>query len=65
MAGRAVVLATEETVANRLLRLNEPTHEWNRLIALLHFAQNGTPHCTSPILHLDGNGMAQLITLLS
>ena len=66
-SGRAVVLATEETVANRLLGIDEPTHEWNAVDCLYFTLPKTELPTTSPILHLDGNGSGPInnLTFLS
>ena len=65
--GRAVVLATEEPVANRLLRLKQPNREWNSVDCLYFSLPEKELPCTSPILHLDGSGTGPInnLTFLS
>jgi phytoene dehydrogenase-like protein len=61
--GRAVVLATEEPVANRLLRLKQPNREWNSVDCLYFSLPEKELPCTSPILHLDGSGTGPINNL--
>jgi protoporphyrinogen oxidase len=65
--GRAVVLATEEPVANRLLRLKQPNREWNSVDCLYFSLPEKELPCASPILHLDGSGTGPInnLTFLS
>ena len=65
--GRAVVLATEEPVANRLLRLKQPNREWNSVDCLYFSLPKEALPSTSPILHLDGSGTGPInnLTFLS
>jgi protoporphyrinogen oxidase len=65
--GRAVVLATEEPVANRLLRLKQPNREWNSVDCLYFSLPEKKLPCPSPILHLDGSGTGPInnLTFLS
>ena len=66
-SGRAVVLATEELVANRLLGIDGPIREWNA-VDCLYFSLPKTELPTiSPILHLDGSGRGPInnLTFLS
>ena len=61
--GRAVVLATEEPVANRLLRLKQPNREWNSVDCLYFSLPEKELPCASPILHLDGSGTGPINNL--
>ncbi len=61
--GRAVVLATEEPVANRLLRLKHLNREWNSVDCLYFSLPEKELPCTSPILHLDGSGTGPINNL--
>jgi protoporphyrinogen oxidase len=65
--GRAVVLATEEPVANRLLRLKHLNREWNSVDCLYFSLPEKELPCASPILHLDGSGTGPInnLTFLS
>lgn len=65
--GRAVVLATEEPVANRLLRFKQPNREWNSVDCLYFSLPEKELPCISPILHLDGSGTGPInnLTFLS
>ena len=66
-SGRAVVLATEEPVANRLLGIDEPIREWNAVDCLYFSLPKTELPTTSPILHLDGSGRGPInnLTFLS
>ena len=66
-SGRAVVLATEEPVANRLLGIDGPTREWNAVDCLYFSLPKTEIPITSPILHLDGSGRGPInnLTFLS
>ena len=66
-SGRAVVLATEEPVANRLLGIDGPTREWNAVDCLYFSLPKTEIPTTSPILHLDGSGRGPInnLTFLS
>jgi len=65
--GRAVVLATEEPVANRLLRLKHLNREWYSVDCLYFSLPEKELPCASPILHLDGSGKGPInnLTFLS
>jgi hypothetical protein len=56
-------LATEEPVANRLLRLKQPNREWNSVDCLYFSLPEKELPCTSPILHLDGSGTGPINNL--
>lgn len=66
-SGRAVVLATEEPVANRFLGIDEPIREWNAVDCLYFSLPKTELPTTSPILHLDGSGRGPInnLTFLS
>ena len=65
--GRAVVLATEEPVANRILGIDGPNRAWNAVDCLYFSLPEKELPATSPILHLDGSGMGPInnLTFLS
>ena len=65
--GRAVVLATEEPVANRLLGIDEPSRKWNAVDCLYFSLPEKEIPTKTPILHLDGSGAGPInnLTFLS